>query len=271
MKTSMIVLAAAVVFGAAAFASVDGCTSSTADAGDDTGPDSTPTVDDCTECLAQTCRPETERCVDDSDCLAILFCVEVANDAGGCTTQAATANGRCLFEQLADCVVTRECDSNNSAGCNTACEDTVNPHCGDAGVTSSLMDAMIAEDGGASTTTGPGVAADCPGGDTSGSTACDSCAASACAAQAAACAVTKFSTVSPTYDSQCNEYEACRTECRDSDCESRCAAGFPMGKTASDTYDACLAASCANVCGAAITGDAGSSGDAGDAGDAGDP
>ena len=269
MKTSMIVLAASVVFGAAAFGGSEGCGSSSSDPGDDTGPDSTPTVDDCTECLAQTCRAETARCVNDADCLSILFCIEAANDGGGCTRDSASANGRCLYEQLSACELTRECETDNAAGCSTACEDTVNPRCPN-GVSDGSTPALLGFDGGTIIVSS---APDCPNGDTRGATACDTCAAASCGALSTACQMKGFNAISPDYSSPCNEYAACRTECRDTACEARCAVGYPTGKSASDAYDACLAASCASACGAAATGDAGMVADAGDAGiatDAGD-
>jgi hypothetical protein len=272
MKTSMFVLAASVVFGAAAFATNEACTSSASDTGDDTGPGNTPTVDSCTQCLAQNCRPETERCVNDADCQAILSCIEVANDAGGCASESSSANGRCLFEQLTVCELSRECDTGNATGCYNACVGTINPQCPDGVLTDGSTDAAIvtvSPDGGATVPAAP-TALDCPGGDTSGATACDVCAAASCAAEAKACVETSFTSVTPNYGSQCNDYASCRTECRDSACLATCVVGFPTGKTASDAYDACLAASCGSVCGAAVTGDGGVTGDAAVTGDAGD-
>jgi hypothetical protein len=258
MKTSMIVLAAAVVFGAAAFAGSEGCTSSSTDSGDDTGPDSTPTVDDCTECVAQTCRAETERCQGDPGCQAILFCIEVVNDGGACISEATSASSRCLYEQYADCQITRECDTSNVTGCSTACQDTVNPKCAtpDSGT--------IGMDGGPSAATS---APDCPTGDTSGATACEACAAASCAAQNTACLTTDSTIPNPTYDSQCNSLEACRGECRDAACIARCAVGYAKGVAPASAYSACLAASCATQCAAPVDADGGGASDAGDGGD----
>ena len=266
MKTSIIVLAASAVLGCVGLAVSQGCTSSTSDPGDDTGPDSTPTVDDCTDCLAQTCRPETERCAADPGCQAILFCIEEVNEAGSCLGQQ-SASSRCLYEQLADCQVTRECDQNNTTGCSMACENTVNPQCpvpdaGDGG-----LDAGDGGDAAVNVT----VAVDCPTGDISAATTCDTCATANCAAQEKACLTTNSTLSSPTYDTVCNELEACRSECKDTACIGRCNNGYATGKPMSDAFDACLQASCATECAAPAASDAGV-GDAGvsDAGNGGD-
>jgi hypothetical protein len=261
MKTSIIVLAASVVFGAAAFAGSQGCTSSSTDSGDDTGPDSTPTVDDCTACVAQTCRAETARCQQDPGCQAILFCIETANDGGGCTSDSTSVSSRCLYQQFAACQITRECDTSNLTGCSTACQDTVNPQCAtpDGGT--------IGMDGGPTAATS---APECPSGDTSGATTCDTCAVANCASQNTACLMAGSTQANPTYNSQCNQLEACRGECRDTACIARCAVGYAKGVAASSAYDACLAASCATECAAPVIADAGRVSDASDAGDGGD-
>lgn len=260
MKTSILVLAAAVVIGGAAFAGSQGCTSSTTDSGDDTGPDSTPTVDECTECIAQFCRPETVRCQDDPGCQAILFCIETANDGGGCISDSTSASSRCIYEQFSACQINRECDTSNATGCSTACQDTVNPKC------TTVDGGTVGGDGGVTITAAP----DCPNGDTSNATTCNACATASCAAQAKACLTTNSTIPNPTYDSKCNELEACRGECRDTACIARCGVGFVLGVDASAAYDTCLTTSCATQCAAPVVADAGSATDASSAGDAGD-
>jgi hypothetical protein len=238
-----------------------GCTITTSDkplddAGFPTGDDdgstgTTPTANDCNECLFAQCGGQWSVCQNNADCRNIYQCATTPGGMGECSTSTCcfcgAPNGQKSYQALSTCDSFEMC---NPASCADKCKAN-KPVCPAAAFpsaeelgcpnTTQTDSGAPPDDSGAAADTSTAPDTSTPPQQDAGVVAqdCNSCVASQCASQQQACAS----------GSDCDKYSQCVAACQNAQCVTDCGTTTPAGQTASAALATCTSANCASQCG----------------------